>query len=69
LAEQIEVLIKSYQETLMKQFKEENEKLREELSSKLEAEVTKFQETKDKLHKDTAIETVSVSHSMESVCE
>jgi uncharacterized protein YycO len=39
------------------------------LSSKLEAEVTKFQGAMDKLLKDTAIEIVNVSHTMESVCE
>jgi hypothetical protein len=68
LAAQIESNYKRLSETLTKQFKEENEKLRGELSSKLEAEVSKFQEAVDKLRKDTALEIVNVSHSMESLC-
>jgi hypothetical protein len=56
-------------ETLTKQFREENEKLRAELSSKLEGEVTKFQKAMDELRSDTAIEILSVSNSMEGVCE
>jgi ElaB/YqjD/DUF883 family membrane-anchored ribosome-binding protein len=54
---------------LTKQFREENEKLRAKFSSKLEWKVTKFQKTMDKLRSDTAIEMLSVSNSMEGVCE
>jgi len=39
------------------------------LSSKLEGEVTKFKKAVDKLRSDTAIEILSVSNSMEGVCE
>ena len=67
--EQIESNNKRLSETLTKQFREENEKLRAELSSKLEGEVTKFQKATDKLRSDTVIETLSVSNSMEGVCE
>ena len=54
---------------MTKQFREANEKLRPEFSSKLEGKVTKFQKTMDKLCSDTAIEILSVSNSMEGVCE
>jgi hypothetical protein len=54
---------------LTKQLKEEQKKLRGESSSNSEAEVTTFQEAMHKLRKDTAIEILSVSHSMRSVCE
>ena len=69
LVEQIESNNRRLSETLTKQFREENEKLRAELSSKLEREVTKFQKSMDKLRSDTAIEILSVSNSMEGVCE
>jgi len=69
LVEQIEINNKRLSETLTKQFREENEKLRAELSNKLEGEVTKFQKAMDKLRSDTAIEILSVSNSMEVVCE
>ena len=39
------------------------------MSSKLEGEVTKFKKAVDKLRSDTAIEILSVSNSMEGVCE
>jgi hypothetical protein len=69
LVKQTESNNKRLSETLTKQFKEENEKTRAELSSKLEWDVTKFQKAMDKLHSDTAIEILSVSNSMEGVCE
>jgi hypothetical protein len=69
LVEQIESNNVRLSLTLTKQFREENEKLRTELSSKLEREVTKFQKDMDKLHSNTAIELLSVSSSMEGVCE
>jgi hypothetical protein len=69
LVEQIESNNKRLSETLTKQFREDNEKLRAELSCKLEGEVTKFQKAMDKLRSGTAIEILSVSNSMESVCE
>ena len=67
--EEIESDNKRISETLTKQFREENEKLRAELSSKLEGKVTKFQKAVDKLHSDTDIEILIVSNSMEGVCE
>jgi hypothetical protein len=69
LVEQIESNNKRLSETMTKQFREENEKLRAELSSKLEGEVTKFQKAIDKLRSFTAIEILSVSNSMEGRCE
>jgi hypothetical protein len=54
---------------LTKQFREENEKLRAEFSSTLEGKVTKLKKAMDKLCSDTAIEILSVSNSMEDVCE
>jgi hemerythrin len=54
---------------LTKQFRQENEKLRAEFSSKLDGKVTKFQKAMDKLRSDTGIEILSVSNSMECVCE
>jgi hypothetical protein len=69
LVEQIESNNKRLSETLTKKFREENEKLRAEFSSKLEGEVTKFQKGMDKLRSDTAIEILSVSNSMEGVCD
>ena len=69
LVEQIESNNKRLSEALTKQFRQENEKLRAELASKLEGEVTKFQDAMDKLRSDTAIEILSVSNSMEGVCE
>jgi ferritin-like metal-binding protein YciE len=60
---------KRLSDTLTKQFREENEKLRAELSSTLEGEVTKFQKVMDKLRSDTATEILSVSNSMEGVCQ
>ena len=39
------------------------------MSSKLEGEVTKFHKAMDKLRSDTATEIISVSNSMEAVCE
>jgi phosphoglycerate-specific signal transduction histidine kinase len=69
LVEQIEINNKRLSETLTKQFRKENEKLRAELSGKLEGEVTKFQKAMDKLHSDTATEIISVSNSMEGMCE
>jgi uncharacterized protein (UPF0210 family) len=54
---------------LTKHFREENEKLRAEMSSKLEGEVAKFQKAMDKLRSDSAIEILSVSNSMEGVCD
>jgi len=54
---------------LTKEFREENEKLRAEFSSKLEGKVSKFQKAMDKQCSDTAIEILSVSNSMEGVCE
>ena len=61
LVEQRESNNKGLSETLTKQFREENEKLRAELLSKLEGEVTKFRKAMDKLRSDTAIEIISVS--------
>jgi hypothetical protein len=69
LVEQIEINNKRLSETFTKQFRRENEKLRAELSGKFEGEVTKFQKAMDKLRSDTAIEILSVSNSMEGVCE
>jgi exonuclease VII large subunit len=69
LVEQIECSNKRLSETLTKQFREENEELREELSRKLEGEVAKFQKAIDKLLSDTAIEILSVSNSMEGLCD
>jgi uncharacterized protein (UPF0210 family) len=69
LFEQIESNNKRLSETLTKQFREENKKLRAELSNKLEREVTKFQEAMDTLRSDTGIEILSVRNSMEGVCE
>jgi predicted HNH restriction endonuclease len=69
LVEQIENNNKRLSETLTKQFREENEKLRADWLSKLEGEVTKFQKAMDKLRSDYAIEILSVSNSMESMCE
>jgi len=69
LVEQIESNNKRFSETLTKQLREENEKLRAELSNKLEREVTKFQEAIANLRSDTAIEILSVRTSMEDVCE
>ena len=69
LVEQIENNNKRLSETLTKQFREESEKFRAELSSKLEGEVKTFQKAMDKLYSDTAIEILSVSNSMDGVCE
>ena len=69
MVEQTEINNKRLSETLTKQFRDENEKLKAELSSKLEAEVTISQKAMDKLRSDTAIEILSVSNSMEGVCE
>jgi exonuclease VII large subunit len=69
LVEQLESNNKRLSETLTNQFREENEKLSAELSSKLEGELTKFQKDMDKLRSDTAIEILSVSKSMEGVCD
>ena len=68
MVEQTDSNNKRLSETLIKQFIEENKKLRAELSSKLEGEVTKFQKAVGNLHSDTSIEILSVSNSMEGVC-
>ena len=69
LVEQIESNDRRLSETLTNQFREENEKLRADLSSKLEREITTFQKAMDKLRSDSAIEILSVTNSMEGVCE
>ena len=61
--------MKDFQRLWENSLREENEKLRAELSRKLEGEVTKFQKAMDKLRSDIAIEILSVSNSMEGVCE
>jgi SMC interacting uncharacterized protein involved in chromosome segregation len=69
LVKQIESNNIRLSETLTKQFREENEKARVEASGKLEGEMTKVQKTMEKMRSETAIEILSVSHSIESVRE
>jgi hypothetical protein len=53
---------------LTKHFREENGKLGQN-GRKLGGEVTKFQKALDKLRSDTVIEMLSVSNSVECVCQ
>jgi hypothetical protein len=60
---------KNLSDSLITQFREENESLRKEFSSDLKAEILNLTGTKNQLRKDTDLEVASLSHSVEAVRE
>jgi hypothetical protein len=65
----IEIANKNLSDSLPKQFREENASLKKEFSSKLKSEIFNLSEAISQLQKDTDIEVISLSHSVDAVCE
>jgi hypothetical protein len=65
----IEVANKKLSDSLTKQFREEHASLKKEISSEQKSEIASLTEAIDPLRKDTDIEVISLSHSVDTVRE